>query len=222
MEMQLKTGIQKLDRALGGGIMEGTITAITGPTGIGKSTLSMQFLINGIKQGDRGLYIPMEHTKETAHSTFSSYAWSIQEYEELGTLLFIDYPFHEIEQFVSQSNPLKEIIEKYDINRVVVDSWLPIASSVTSKEERSSLFAKAFDKMREWGTSVFVIAEGDQPIIEEFASSYWHVESFADNWIEMRYNLENNTREMRVVKQRGQKNDLELMEFSIGKTGITI
>lgn len=46
-----KTGIELLDTELNGGIPFGSTVLISGGSGIGKTTLSMQFLSNGIELG---------------------------------------------------------------------------------------------------------------------------------------------------------------------------
>jgi circadian clock protein KaiC len=48
---QISSGIDNLDALLGGGIERGTVTFITGPTGVGKSTLATQLLASASKQG---------------------------------------------------------------------------------------------------------------------------------------------------------------------------
>ena len=47
MEERLSTGIETLDRALGGGLLKGTLTMIVGATGVGKTQLGMHFLNAG-------------------------------------------------------------------------------------------------------------------------------------------------------------------------------
>jgi circadian clock protein KaiC len=51
-----KTGIEELDKGLGGGIPPGSAVLMPGSSGSGKTTLCMQFLINGAKQGKRGIF----------------------------------------------------------------------------------------------------------------------------------------------------------------------
>lgn len=54
--MRTSTGIQRLDDALGGGLIPGTLTVVLGATGIGKTQLGLQFANHGLKQeGERGV-----------------------------------------------------------------------------------------------------------------------------------------------------------------------
>jgi len=57
-----KTGIEELDAELNGGIPVGSTVLITGASGVGKTTTSMQFLTNGIKLGENGVFFTTSET----------------------------------------------------------------------------------------------------------------------------------------------------------------
>ena len=59
----IPTGIGELDRALGGGIVLGGVTLLTGDPGVGKSTLTVQMLASLSKTGRRTLYATAEEGK---------------------------------------------------------------------------------------------------------------------------------------------------------------
>ena len=50
---RLSFGAADIDQMLGGGLFNGTATLISGAPGVGKTTLGLQFLIAGIKAGQR-------------------------------------------------------------------------------------------------------------------------------------------------------------------------
>jgi circadian clock protein KaiC len=50
------TGIEELDMKMSGGIPLGSTVLVTGCSGSGKTTLCMQFLFNGAKKGERGVF----------------------------------------------------------------------------------------------------------------------------------------------------------------------
>ncbi len=63
-ENRLMTHIQELDRALGGGLVPGTLILVGGDPGIGKSTLMLQALFGLANQGHRVLYVSGEESQQ--------------------------------------------------------------------------------------------------------------------------------------------------------------
>jgi circadian clock protein KaiC len=61
---RVPTGVLGLDERIGGGLLEGSITAIIGDSGVGKTTFALEFLINGVVNGEPGLYLTLEETYE--------------------------------------------------------------------------------------------------------------------------------------------------------------
>jgi circadian clock protein KaiC len=62
------SGVAELDELLGGGIERGTITILSGPSGVGKTTLGMQFMKEASSRGERSaVYAFEEHTDTLLH-----------------------------------------------------------------------------------------------------------------------------------------------------------
>lgn len=60
-----KTGIEGVDRILNGGIPVGNSVLVTGSCGTGKTTLAAEFLVNGAKEGEAGVFVAVtESTKK--------------------------------------------------------------------------------------------------------------------------------------------------------------
>ncbi len=53
---RLAFGLPEFDRMLHGGVREGSLTMLVGSSGSGKTLLGMQFLAEGLKRGQRGVY----------------------------------------------------------------------------------------------------------------------------------------------------------------------
>jgi circadian clock protein KaiC len=71
------TGIAGLDDVLGGGFTRGRIYLVEGGPGAGKTTVGLQFLLEGAKLGERCLYITMSETTEELRSVAASHGWSL-------------------------------------------------------------------------------------------------------------------------------------------------
>lgn len=73
----LSTGCETLDRILDGGLPRNRSVLVTGGPGTGKSTLSMQFLQEGIRQGEECLYVSTEQTSGEIKDSFTPYSFDL-------------------------------------------------------------------------------------------------------------------------------------------------
>ena len=74
---RINSGIEGLDGILGGGLPPHHIYLIEGDPGTGKTTLALQFLLEGMRNGEPVLYITLSETKEELHEVARSHGWSL-------------------------------------------------------------------------------------------------------------------------------------------------
>ncbi len=72
------TGIAGLDDILGGGLTKDRLYLIEGTPGTGKTTLSLQFLLDGARLGETGLYITLSETADELNAVAASHGWSLE------------------------------------------------------------------------------------------------------------------------------------------------
>ncbi len=72
-----KTGVPGLDDVLGGGLTQGRLYLVEGNPGSGKTTLAMQFLTEGVRMGERVLYITLSETEEELQGVAESHGWTL-------------------------------------------------------------------------------------------------------------------------------------------------
>lgn len=75
---RLSTGIAGLDAIIGGGLPRHRLILLQGGAGAGKSTLSLQFLLEGVRVGESCLYVTLAETKEELQSVARSHGWSLE------------------------------------------------------------------------------------------------------------------------------------------------
>jgi len=74
---KLSTGIAGLDTILGGGLPRNRLYLIQGEPGTGKTTVSLRFLLEGLRLGQPGLYVTLSETREELESVAGSHDWSL-------------------------------------------------------------------------------------------------------------------------------------------------
>jgi len=74
---QISTGVPGLDQLLVGGLVTNRMYLIEGNPGTGKTTLAMQFLLEGVKQGDACLYVTLSETSVELHAVAHSHGWKL-------------------------------------------------------------------------------------------------------------------------------------------------
>lgn len=70
-------GTPGLDDVLHGGLLPNRVYLVQGDPGVGKTTLGLQFLLEGAKHGETGLYITLSETKEELEASARSHNWDL-------------------------------------------------------------------------------------------------------------------------------------------------
>ena len=73
------TGIAGLDAVLHGGLPRDRLYLVDGEPGVGKTTLALQFLLEGVRAGEQCLYVTLSETKAELDAVAESHGWSLEE-----------------------------------------------------------------------------------------------------------------------------------------------
>lgn len=71
------TGVEGLDDILGGGLPRGHLYLVLGEAGTGKTTLGLQFVLQGQQSGEKVLYITLAETERELNEIAASHGWSL-------------------------------------------------------------------------------------------------------------------------------------------------
>src|SRR5690349_857462 len=74
---RLSTGLEGLDHILGGGLPRGRVYLVEGTPGTGKTTLALQFLLEGARYGEAGLYFALSESQPELQAVAASHGWSL-------------------------------------------------------------------------------------------------------------------------------------------------
>src|SRR5580704_13497419 len=74
-----KTGVWGLDNILSGGFSRGHVFLVEGEPGTGKTTLALQFLLEGANAGEKCLYITLSETERELRDSALSHGWVLDD-----------------------------------------------------------------------------------------------------------------------------------------------
>src|SRR5579863_5156699 len=77
-QTRLSTGIPGLDDILHGGLAKGFLYLIEGNPGAGKTTLALQFLIEGAQRGEKGLYLSLAESEDELRHVADSHGFNLE------------------------------------------------------------------------------------------------------------------------------------------------
>jgi circadian clock protein KaiC len=125
-----RMGIAGLDDILGGGLPTNHLYLIDGEPGTGKTTMALQFLLEGARKGERGLYVTLSESREELQAVAESHGWNLEgidifEMSKEGTRdLEESYTiFHPAEVELQQTvDEVLDVVRKNNPLRVAFDS----------------------------------------------------------------------------------------------------
>ncbi|MBP1910042.1 RAD55 family ATPase [Methanolobus bombayensis] len=112
---RVTTGIPGMDDFLEGGFPKGFAIVVTGPPGTGKTTFSMQYLMEGVKNGERCIFFSFEERAQQLVQHFARFGWDVGKYIDDGYLEIFGIS-------MLTSEEMMEIIDSHKPERVVFDS----------------------------------------------------------------------------------------------------
>lgn len=129
----VSTGISGLDQILAGGLPSNRVYLVEGDPGSGKTTIGLQFLLEGLARGEKVLYVTLSETKSELTAVASSHEWDLDGmaiYElsvaENGAGISPDEQytfFHPSEvELAETTKAVLDVVERVRPTRVVFDS----------------------------------------------------------------------------------------------------
>jgi circadian clock protein KaiC len=149
------TGIAGLDEVLRGGLPRNRMYVVEGDPGAGKTTLALQFLLEGARLGETVLYVTLSETAEELHEVADSHNWSIEGVRllELGSLSDrlqddAEYTvYHPADVELGETTRrIRAEVDRLQPSRVVLDSVseLKVLSETNARYRREILGLKQF------------------------------------------------------------------------------
>jgi len=158
----VQTGVDGLDRLLGGGIHEGAAVLVSGSPGTGKSILGMQYLYNGIERYDEpGIYLSFEERYadiEGAANSVGLQNW--EEHVEAEDILVYDKrQLLSDDEFSESLDRLLEDLSVAGYSRLVMDSFSMFEMFFDTNRETRRYLLEFVDILKEYEVTSLLLSE---------------------------------------------------------------
>ena len=222
MMMKIKTGIEGLDIMLGGGIPQGHTVAVIGSFGTGKTTFAMQYIWEGIKNGEKCIFISLEEDEKSIIESAKNFDWDFSSYMDRQLLLVKLDPEDAQSSINRIEAELPQIIREFGATRIAVDSVSLITMMLKEDEEKRRAVFLLSKSIKESGATAIFTAEVDPK--NPFMSREGIVEYVVDGVILLSFKEEANKLNLvlRVVKMRRTKHSREVKPYEITERGIKV
>jgi len=220
---RVPTGIDGLDSMISGGITAGRVVLVCGGPGTGKTTVSLQFLVNGcLKYSERGLFVSLDEPLRKVLTHTGSLGWNLQQLMDKRMIGFIEAPRQENRRF-SIDQLIDAVTKKANelgVQRISLDPLTYVSIHYPDIVARRSALLRLFDALSDIGATCLVTNEiraesGGATLLEEY---------LADGVIRLRSSqIERwKVRTIEVEKMRGTSIDDQIRPYTIGKDGISV
>lgn len=229
-----KTGIEELDAQIGGGIPTGSTILMVGSSGSGKTTLAMQFLINGARNGERGVFFTITEPLFKLTKNMEGFEFYDKKLIESGMVNLIDLRIiserlgldtekYTVEDAAALLDVLKDIADELNVKRLVIDSITALCYRLQTKEMIRDFIFKLGSSLAAMKCTTFLTSEVPPRV---FQYSQYGIEEFIADGIIFLGDVERKgdlIRTFQVIKLRGQAHSRTKLAMSISsKNGVEL
>jgi circadian clock protein KaiC len=216
---RVSTGVAGLDEMLGGGLWRGSTTLLGGPTGAGKTTIALQFTLDGVRRGEPGLYVHLEENPTQLSFLVEGFG---TDPESPGLHLLYHSPVElQIDSLVDE---IFRLIREQGVKRVVIDAVGDLVTAVRDPQRLHDYLYALSQHFAVNGVTAIITFETARPGITGGYAIDAPFSHLSDNILLLEAGIagDRTHRKLRVIKTRGSAHDPQVREVEITNDGIRI
>jgi circadian clock protein KaiC len=226
---RVSTGVKGLDEMLDGGLWRGTTTLLAGPSGAGKTTIGLQFALEGARCGEPSLYMNFQENPTQLMRTIRGLGFDIEEAQANGLDLVYASPVElQIDSIIVD---MFRRIQQRKVRRLVIDAVGDLASAATDPQRlHDYLYALVQHFAVSTITSVLNFETFGNSLsgagmlnTNSGGGTQNQMSYLSDNVLLLTVQGEERTRRMlRILKTRGSAHDTRVREVTISGNGVSV
>jgi circadian clock protein KaiC len=218
---RVPTGVAGLDKLMGGGLFAGSTTLVVGMTGAGKTTIALQFALEGVRRGEKALFINFQENPAQLRRAIASLGADPATIQEQGLNLLYASPVElQIDSIVVE---IFEAINSRSVQRLVIDAVGDLATAASDSQRLHDYLYSLIQHFAARGVTSLLTLEAVEGFSGSGASVKDRLSYMSDNLIHLAWTDEQKARRMmRIVKMRGSAHDHEARQFEIDAAGARV
>ena len=222
-------GVPLLDSSIEGGLPANRVTLVTGGTGAGKTTLALQFLAEGLRTGDPGIFVAVDQKPAHVSEMAAAYGWAVDVPGETSITMLDGSPALSLMRNGQRSVDARAVMSDLiphlratGARRLVIDSLSALVPPDLSESAEADFLRDLFFALEDniACTSLLVCPDGDGATARIGALA----SRLATGVIDLRRHESGGAvrRCVLVTKMRATKVDPVEQEFVIGQSGVVM
>jgi circadian clock protein KaiC len=219
---RISTGVPGLDQLMGGGLFAGSTTLLVGMTGAGKTTMGLQFALDGVKKGEKVMYINFQENPAQLRRAIANLGVDPETIEAKGLHLLYASPVElQIDSIVVE---IFDAIKAGNIKRLVVDAVGDLAAAAADSQRLHDYLYSLIQHFAARGVTTLLTLESGEGFTGSVTSLQDQRFSYmSDNLVYLAWSTDlASRRTLRIVKMRGSAHHYAMKEFTIGAEGARV
>ena len=228
--MRIGSGVEGFDTVVDGGLPADRLYILSGPPGSGKTTFSVQFLLEGVRSGQRCLYVSMHETRAELLRAFDGFELDLEAALGSDRFQFVNVfddedrglltPAREGDYRTSLRNQIRRVrkfVEDAGVDRLVLDSTMLLRHFFS---EDADTFIKFLQGLKRVDATVVLVSEMTDPTAYGDDHYLAHGLIFLHNVLDREAGAM--TRGVQVIKMRGAAVDTDIHRLVFTTGGIEV
>jgi circadian clock protein KaiC len=217
----MRSGIPGLDKLMTTGMRQGDGTLVMGPSGVGKTTLAMRWITQGLEDGEHCLFVTFQDTAGHLTDMGATFGWDIAAARASGQLVISYVSMGDLDLDVL-ANIVRANLASGQIRRVAIDSLAELVLADREWDRFPAYMRSLVGLVRAAGVSLMATSETTGNGIT--AQSLEGLMFLFDNVIDLRYIEEQAAlgRALNIVKMRNSPHQMTINSATITSTGLAV